>query len=119
MTPNEQDAQAWDDGQLGQDEAHAAALPMDAAFDARLDEALGLQAISIRLERSLIEDFKLIASAHGLGYQPLMRQALKRFAESEKNRILRELLAEKEAQAQADQAAPAKPARTGKSRKAA
>lgn len=119
MTPNKQDAQAWDDGQLGQDEAHVAALPEDAEFDAKLDEALGLQAISIRLERSLIDDFKLIARVNGMGYQPLMRQVLTRFANSEKNRILRELLAEKEALAQASQAAPVKPARVGKSRKAA
>jgi len=49
-----------------------------------------LQPVSIRLEKSLIEDFKLIASMYGIGYQPLMRQILKRFADSEKKQILRE-----------------------------
>jgi len=49
-----------------------------------------LQPVSIRLEKSLIEDFKLIASMYGIGYQPLMRHILKRFADSEKKQILRE-----------------------------
>ena len=44
--------------------------------------------ISIRLSKSLIEDFKNIASIHGLGYQPLMRQALERFADGEKRMLL-------------------------------
>ena len=38
----------------------------------------------------LIEDFKMIAALHGLGYQPLMRQTLRRFADAEKKRLLQE-----------------------------
>lgn len=84
---------AWDSGELGRDEAF---VQVAAALDgATIDDSLGLQPISIRLERSLIEDFKMIAELHGLGYQPLMRQALKRFAESEKKRILREMVAQR------------------------
>ena len=49
--------------------------------------------ISIRLQKSLIEDFKLLADLHGLGYQPLMRQILTRFADSEKKRLLRKFAA--------------------------
>lgn len=37
-----------------------------------------LQAISIRLPKRLIEAYKLVASHHGTGYQPLMRDTLQR-----------------------------------------
>ncbi len=81
--------EAWDTGQLGNDEASVEVAPDDEAL---INEALGLQPISIRLEKSLIEDFKMIAELHGLGYQPLMRQALRRFADCEKKRLLRDAL---------------------------
>lgn len=51
----------------------------DRSHEAALNEALGLQAISIRLPRQLIEHYKLIAHFHGVGYQPLMRDVLARF----------------------------------------
>jgi hypothetical protein len=44
----------------------------------------------------LIEDFKLIGQLHGISYQPLMRQILQRFADSEKKRVLRELAYEQD-----------------------
>lgn len=52
-------------------------------IEAEVDEALGLQLISIRLPRRLIEDLKLIAKHEGLGYQPLVRRVLVRFAQGE------------------------------------
>lgn len=84
--------EAWEVGQLGNDEGFVVPLPEgDVAADiSAINEALGLQPISIRLEKSLIEDFKLIAQMSGLSYQPLMRQVLRRFADCEKKRILRE-----------------------------
>lgn len=85
--------EAWEEGKLGRDDAFV--QTGDVAVDEAIDDAIGLQPISIRLERSLIEDFKMIAQLHGLGYQPLMRQALKRFAECEKKRLLRELVAQR------------------------
>ena len=84
--------EAWSSGELGQDEKFAEIALDD--IQSLIDEHLELQPISIRLEKSLIEDFKLIASIHGLGYQPLMRQALKRFADCEKKQLLREAAAE-------------------------
>lgn len=84
--------EAWLSGELGRDEEFAAVAPGDA--ESIINEHLDLQPISIRLEKSLIEDFKLIAAMHGLGYQPLMRQTLKRFADCEKKRILREVAAD-------------------------
>lgn len=83
-------SEAWDNGALGQDERYV--LREDASEDeeALVDAAMAMQPISIRLPKSLIEDFKLIAELHGLGYQPLMRQTLARFADCEKKRLLRE-----------------------------
>lgn len=81
--------EAWLSGELGRDEEFMAVAPNDT--EAIINDHLELQPISIRLEKSLIEDFKLIAELHGLGYQPLMRQTLKRFADCEKKRILREV----------------------------
>ncbi len=109
--------EAWESGQLGRDADYAERLPDDADTEAMIDEALGLQPISIRLEKSLIEDFKLIASLHGLGYQPLMRQALRRFADSEKKRILQEAVAAQLRAKKKEAAAPARKA--AKARKAA
>lgn len=87
--------EAWMSGQLGRDEEFVAVAPNDA--EAQVNDHLELQPISIRLEKSLIEDFKLIASLNGIGYQTLMRQVLKRFADCEKKQILRNYVAERDA----------------------
>lgn len=107
---------AWEDGQLGRDEAHAQAAPKD--MERQIDEGLGLQMISIRLQKELIEDYKKIAEFHGVGYQPLMRDALKRFAEAEFKKIAIEyanLKASKAAENLAETASPkGKPGGSGK-----
>lgn len=74
-------AEAWENGELGLDSAHAVLAPANSAQ--LIDDALGMQMISIRLPKELIEEFKVIAQVNKLGYQPLMRDALKRFAEAE------------------------------------
>ena len=78
--------EAWESERLGNDEKHARAV--DAKTTALIDDALELHAISIRLDKSLIESFKMLATFHGIGYQPLMRDALKRFAEAEMKSIV-------------------------------
>jgi len=80
---------AWDNRELDSDPNFAVLL--DTSEEVAIDDALALQPISIRLQKSLIEDFKLIAQLDGLGYQTLMRQVLTRFADCEKKRILREV----------------------------
>jgi predicted DNA binding CopG/RHH family protein len=45
-----------------------------------MDDAEGLQLISVRLNKSLIETLKGLAKVDGIGYQPLIRQVLTRFA---------------------------------------
>ena len=81
--------EAWEDGQLGTDAEFA--IEADGDIEAEIDEALELKLISIRLQKSLIDDFKYIAAVNNIGYQTLMRQILQRFADSEKKKILRDL----------------------------
>ncbi len=85
--------EAWENRELGADEQFAVPAPSSVELDAQIDEALALRMISIRLPETLIEDFKNIATVRGgaMGYQTLMRQALKRFATSELKMIAREM----------------------------
>lgn len=82
------DAEAWDNGELGQEEAYV--RKSDSSHESKLEEALGLQMISIRLQKHLIDDLKFIATAHGIGYQPLIRDILSRFVVSEVKQIIRD-----------------------------
>lgn len=77
--------EAWENRELGADEAHVVVAPQSA--QETLDAASGMQAISIRLPKDLIDACKLIASAHGVGYQPLIRDVLHRFVASELKQI--------------------------------
>lgn len=87
--------EAWEEGKLGQDDAFV--RPASKELEQQVDEVLCLKAISIRLPSELIDDFKFIAAHHGLSYQPLMREALKRFADAEYKLIAIELANEKSA----------------------
>lgn len=69
--------EAWETRALGASEAHVRAAP--AELEAAIESSLGMQAISIRLPKELIDAYKLIANHHGIGYQPLMRDILQRF----------------------------------------
>ena len=79
-------AEAWETGALGRSDAHARKTSIETAN--AIDEALGLQAISIRLPKATIEAYKNIAEIHGVGYQPLMRDAICRWVESEMKMLL-------------------------------
>lgn len=109
--------EAWESRQLGAD--RESVRPVDTELASQIEESLGLQAISIRLDKSLIESFKLLAEYHGVGYQPLMRDALKRFADCELKQVARgvvESQREKAAQKSNEPPAVKQPA---KARKAA
>ena len=88
--------EAWENGVLGNTEENTVPLSDAKEFeiDSAINESLGLCPISIRLERSLIEDFKNLATSNKIGYQTLMRQALKRFADCEKKRLVSQMAAE-------------------------
>lgn len=50
--------------------------PASPELERAVDDALGLQAISIRLPKDMIDRYKALAQERGIGYQPLMRQVL-------------------------------------------
>lgn len=79
-------AEAWESGELGKSDAHVRKTP--AHVEQQIDEALGLQAISIRLPKTTIETYKHLAEMHGVGYQPLMREAICRWADTELKMLL-------------------------------
>ena len=96
MNPTERtsrgDACPWDSGKLGEDEAHV--VVSSAEEQKAVDDALGLQMISIRLQKTLLRDLKTIADHHGIGYQPMIRDLLNRFARSELKQLLEARLTE-------------------------
>lgn len=77
---------AWEKGELGMSGAHVRRAPPE--LMEQIDEALCLKPISIRLPKNVIDTFKLLAQLHNTGYQPLMRDALCRFAEAEMKQLL-------------------------------
>ncbi len=78
--------EAWETDVLGNDAKFAKAASIDVTN--QIDDALCLQSISIRLEKRLVDSFKLLGDFHGVGYQPLMRDALNRFAAYEMKAIV-------------------------------
>jgi hypothetical protein len=94
--------EAWELGGLGEDEKYAKKATVD---ESALDDALELQMISVRLQKSLIDDLKNFALLEGLGYQPLMRRVLQRYVDGEKKMIANQCIAatiqaQKEAEAE-------------------
>ncbi|POD96663.1 hypothetical protein R0L47_23485 (plasmid) [Pectobacterium polonicum] len=85
------DAYKWEERELGASEEHVEVVSK--AEMAAFNEALSLQAISIRLQKNLIEDLKSIAESYGIGYQPMVRDLLQRFVLSEKKQELQKQLA--------------------------
>lgn len=93
------DTEKWESRELGASETYARRADIDLNA---LDESLGLKPISIRLQQGMIDDLKAIAAFHGIGYQPLIKQILARFIESEQkmlaNEMIRETLKQRENQ---------------------
>lgn len=67
----------WDSRAVGASPEHAVAAPK--SENDAVDAALGLRSIAIRLPVEMIDQYKLLAHFHGVGYQPLMRDVLARF----------------------------------------
>ena len=78
--------EAWDSRALGADEEHVGVADQD--YETALDDAIELQLISIRLPKHLINQYKLIAHFHKIGYQPLMRDVMARFVPNAIKEIL-------------------------------
>lgn len=91
--PEDQDG-PWDTGELGREEKYAECAPEELRRE--IDEALALQMISVRLQKQLIIELKMIAQYRGIGYQPLIRDVLSRFTRAEIMQIANEIRANEE-----------------------
>jgi predicted DNA binding CopG/RHH family protein len=80
---------AWESGKLGREEQHQ--QTESAEFKKEIDDAVGLQPISIRLQKDLLDELKMIANYRSIGYQPLIRDVLSRWARAEIKQIASEL----------------------------
>ena len=84
----------WDaDGTLGNDEDFAQ-VTSDFTIE-EIQDSWGLKPVSIRMQKSVLDDLKLIAAHNGTGYQPLIKLILKRFVDAEIRRILRDQIPNK------------------------
>ena len=101
-------AEAWDSRALGASATHVAVA--GTAHEQALDKALELQSISIRLPKQLIEQYKLIAHFHGVGYQPLMRDILTRFVPNALQEIMQTQMKQAKEAAAVARVAPKKKA---------
>jgi predicted DNA binding CopG/RHH family protein len=84
-----QNDKAWEEGDLGRSEKHVRRSSSER--EQSVDETLGLQMIAIRMQRELIEHLKFIADYRGIGYQPLIRDVLCRWARLEMFSIAEEM----------------------------
>lgn len=75
------DTNQWEARELGASEAYVKPSTLDGKA---VDEVLGLKAISIRLQTSMIDDLKAIAARDGI--QPLIKRVLAQFIEEEQGK---------------------------------
>jgi hypothetical protein len=68
--------ETWESGELGTSEAFVRKVSPKRAKN--IDDDLGLQMISIRLQKKLVMQLKELADDDGIGYQPFIRQLLTR-----------------------------------------
>lgn len=105
-SPEVETLDPWESGELGRDSKHV--IEATKTESDAVDAALGMQMVSIRLSKALIRDLKMIAGYREIGYQPLVRDILCRFARSEMSQIAHELAEEQEARAKVEAAAARK-----------
>lgn len=92
-------AENWESGILGVDADHAVRVSPEETAEILKAAGLNMQPISIRMPRDLIKILKDIASYHGVGYQPMIRDLLERWALGEIKTILQNRLKENEKRA--------------------
>ncbi len=80
---NMHDDDKWDNRELGGSEQFV--RKVSKKQEQEIDDLLGLQMITIRLQKDLISQLKLIAQDYGIGYQPLIRQILTHFVKNTRN----------------------------------
>lgn len=95
----DKDNELWDSKQLGASAEHA--VPVSDEEDKALDDSLGLQLLSFRIQKSVIEQLRGLAKLEGIGYQPLMRRILTAWVRENEHR-LEQLLTPRQATEKAD-----------------
>ncbi|APJ03665.1 hypothetical protein [Silvanigrella aquatica] len=73
-----EDESKWDNRELGAEEEFVKRASPER--EKRINDSLGLHAISIRLPIEIIEQLKEFAREDGIGYQPLMRQVITKYS---------------------------------------
>lgn len=81
----------WESGELGATQEFVKASEFTVKD---LQKSIELQPISLRINKDLLEDLKSLAKIHNIGYQPLIKQILKRFVDAEKRRLANEYISE-------------------------
>ena len=76
----------WEAGKLGVNRESVRVAPPE--ISAALDRATAMKLVTMRLPVPMIEALKAIAQFHGIGYQPMVRDLLGRFIDSEVAMIL-------------------------------
>ncbi len=71
------DAELWETGQLGASEEYVRVVSPEKTK--AIHEALGLQPITISLQKELVDELKVLATKEGLGYQPFIRHVLTKY----------------------------------------
>lgn len=74
--------EAWENRELGASESHVRKASQQR--EKAVDESLGLQMISLRLQKDLIDELKHLSHETGIGYQPYIRQLLTRHVRGKK-----------------------------------
>lgn len=95
----DEDAELWDSKQLGASAEHA--RPATDEQQQALDDATGLQLISIRMPKILIEQVKQLARLEGIGYQPYVRKVITQHVRENEHK-LEQLLTPADATEKAD-----------------
>ena len=72
----------WENRELGLSPKHVGVVSAEEELE--IDDVLGLQLVSVRLQKALIKDLKELATKEGLGYQPYLRQILTKHVRAQK-----------------------------------
>lgn len=87
-------AENWESGELGLNPGSAQRVSVEETAAIEKATGLNMQLISIRMPADLLRVLKEIAKYRGIGYQPMIRDLLDRWAVGELKTILNERLEE-------------------------
>jgi hypothetical protein len=84
--PEMADEAQWDSRELGADEKYVRATA-DQTEASRLNESLGLRPVTMRLQKTLVEELERLAKTKGLKYQTYIRMILTNHVASMKHSV--------------------------------